>query len=211
VTLDAYTRTLHGLILVAASTREPFATDSFRTGGGQVRGLALELAHETERLSVRGTYAVGTVTRRSGDLQYTPSFAPAHVASLAADYQLGARTRLRSALWAAFGRPRTSVEGEVGWEWDDPLFRERDVTGSLRGVQGPLNRERLPAYLRLDAGIRHDFDVPRSRARLSAFLNVDNITRRRNVLAYRTVDIAGPRHPLLMLPLSITFGLDWRY
>jgi hypothetical protein len=211
VTLDGYTRRLGGLVLVAPATSEPFATDSFLSGGGRAQGIAVAVARETDRLSVHGSYAAGSVTRSPGDRRYAPTFAPAHAVSLAGGYWLGGRTRLRTAVSATSGRPTTPVAGDFGLKWEHPGYREREISRSPRSAAGALNAERLPVYVRLDAGVRHDIDVPRSRAKLSAFLNVDNVLQRRNVLAYRMPVDAELQRPVAMLPLSTTFGLEWRY
>jgi hypothetical protein len=211
ITVDGYTRWLDGIVLVAPVTSDPFATRAFAHGGGEARGVSVALAREAERLTVRGGYAFGTVTRSPGDRRYAPSFAPTHAASLAAGYRVGGRTRLRSAVTATSGRPTTPVEGDFGLTWENPLYREREITRSPRAAEGALNAARLPVYVRFDAGVRHDVDVPGSRARLSAYLNVDNVMSRRNVLAYRApVDVELQR-PVAMLPLSTTFGLEWRF
>jgi hypothetical protein len=75
-------------------------------------------------------------------------------------------------------------------------------------VLGPRNAERYPAYLRLDASVRRGFD--RSWGRLTPYLEVVNVTNRRNVLFYfYELDRQTPvRSGISMFPLLPTFGVD---
>jgi hypothetical protein len=47
---------------------------------------------------------------------------------------------------------------------------------------GPLNRERLPGYKRLDLRVTRNVEFPNSR--LEVFLDIFNVTNRRNLRGY---------------------------
>jgi outer membrane receptor protein involved in Fe transport len=71
--------------------------------------------------------------------------------------------------------------------------------------------QQLPAYFRVDAGARHEFAIHRLGAQFVAFANVDNIFDRRNTIGYTTDTGATGQKALQMMPLSATFGLEWRF
>ena len=164
-----------------------------------------------DHLFVQGRYAFGFAARGTNAGRYRPGFAPEQAASLAVAYQLGKRTRLRSAVWLASGRRTTPITDDVGWDTRDAFSGSREVSGSPAHTLGALDGTRLPPYLRVDLGIRRTVPLPRSRGTLTGFASLDNALGRENVAAFVIPGGTGARRDLVMLPLSAILGLEWRY
>jgi hypothetical protein len=211
VTLNTYTRWASGLVLVAPVSIQPFATQSFAHGVGRASGGALTIEGVAGRLTWNGVYAFNEVRRAAFTKSYHPSFAPTHSASLGGSYLLGQSTQLRLALWAAKGRPTTSVTGGFGWEWQGSISRARKISGLPLSAPGVVSGQQLPVYFRVDAGARRDFTIGHSLPHFTAFANVDNILDRRNTIGYAIAADSTNRQALRMMPLSATFGLEWRF
>jgi hypothetical protein len=150
--------------------------------------------------------------RRAGGLTYHPSFDRAQFLSLAMGYRLLETTWLRAALLASSGSPTTPLAQVIVWDSPDPLGSQGEFAGTPERTTGPLNAARLPAYVRLDLGVRHDWAL-RLGSRpvlVTGFLDFHNVLDRANLLGY-FVSPAAATHPLSLLPRGLTFGLEWRY
>ena len=211
LTINAYSRWADGLILVAPVSVRPFATQTFAQGEGRAWGGGLTVEGNASRLEWSGVYALSQVRRAAFSRSYHPSFAPTHSASLSGSLLLGRSTRLRASLLAAKGRPTTPVSGGFGWEWQGSISRARKITGLPVNATSLIASQQLPVYFRVDAGARREFGINSLRARFVAFANVDNILDRRNTIGY-TVEAGNTNQKALrMMPLSATFGLEWRF
>jgi hypothetical protein len=211
LTINAYSRWADGLVLVAPVSIRPFATQSFAPGEGRAWGGGATLEGNAGPFTWSGIYALSQVRRAAFSRSYRPSFAPTHSASLSGSVLVGRSTRLRTSLWAAKGRPTTPVSGGFGWEWQGSISRARKVTGLPLNATGVIANQQLPLYFRIDAGARHEFAISSLRAHFVAFANVDNILDRRNTIGYTTEAGATTQKALQMMPLSATFGLEWRF
>ena len=209
--LDWYARALHGLVLVAPVTGEPFATSDFVVGSGRAWGAGASLERHLDRLSLQGAWSFGRVTRRTAGSTYRPAFAPGQSASIAAAYRLGARTRIRSAIWASSGRLTTPLADEVGWDTRDAFSGARELSGTPEHAAGPIGGATLPNYLRIDFGVRHAVPLRRLGVTLTGFADVNNALARENVATYVMPGASPSRHPLVMLPASVVVGLEWKY
>jgi hypothetical protein len=211
--LEAYTRWLDGLVLVAPTTSQPFAVTGFETGRGRASGAALVLDHQGPRLAARASYAVGSVVRRTDGVEYHTTYERPRSLSAAVDWRVFGRTRVASGLTAAIGSSTTALAGPLTWEPFNPLVAGGELEGSPQRTTGPLNGQRLPTYLRLDLGVRQEWGVGwlREGAVLAAHLDVLNLLDRQNVVGYALDPDTGARRPLTLLGRSLTFGLEWRY
>lgn len=121
-------------------------------------------------------------------------------------------------------RPSPKWSASCAWQYHSgwPLtgtrfetFRLASGTLHWRSTFGPLNGERLPPYLRLDARVARSFAVGRST--LSVFLDVFNLLGRKNLEAYDyVVDLAGStllvdKRPSTMLGMLPTVGVRWEF
>jgi hypothetical protein len=209
--LDWYARALSGLVLVAPTTGEPFATGDFAVGSGHAWGGSASVERRLDRLSVQGSWALGEVTRKTADAHYHPSFAPGQSLSVAAAYRLGTSTRLRSAVWASSGRVTTPIGDDIGWDTRDAFSGARELSGTPEHTVGPLSATSVPTFLRIDFGLRHAMPVGHSGVTLTGFADVNNALARENVTTYVASDGTGRRHALVMLPCSVLVGVEWKY
>ena len=121
-------------------------------------------------------------------------------------------------------RPNPKWSASWAWQYHSgwPITATRFETITLasgtpywRRTYGPLNGERLPPYLRLDARVARSFAVGRST--LSVFLDVFNLLGRRNLEAYDyVVQLAGgtllvDKRPSTMLGMLPTVGARWEF
>jgi hypothetical protein len=211
VTINGYSRWADGLVLVAPVSIRPFATQSFAPGEGRAWGGGLAVEGIAGPLTWSGIYAFSQARRAAFSRSYRPSFAPTHSASLSGSLLVGRSTRLRTSLWAAKGRPTTPVSGGFGWEWQGSISRARKVSGLPLNATDVIASQQLPLYFRVDAGARHEFALQSLGAHFVAFANVDNVLDRRNTIGYTTDAGNSNQKALRMMPLSATFGLEWRF
>lgn len=211
VVLDAYAKQLHGLALVAPVTAQPFATGLPRAGDGAARGGEVILEHRGDRIALRAAYAIATVTRHVDQLTYRPAFAPRHAVTAGLAYRLSLSSTLGVSLLGAAGRRTTPIVDAFQGHPYDPLRGIGDFSGSPQHWNGPVDGTRLPAYLRLDVSIRHDWHPVwlGTAGTLSTFGSVDNVLANRNALTY--IGTPGARQILSLLPLTLSFGVDWRH
>jgi hypothetical protein len=208
--LYAYGRRLSGLVLVAASTGQPFADDRLTLGAGDALGFGGVLEGRTARLDGTLSYGYSDVRRVAGALEYTPLAEPLHRSMAALGYRVGGGASLSTKLLAEWGRPGTMLRDVVSWEGCIPLDGGCEIAGSPQHSLGALNAYQTPVYLRWDVGARQELRLARGRLpSLTAYLVVANLLGRVNVRGY-AVDPAGASHPIEMWPRSIlTAGLSW--
>ena len=211
LSIDGYLRWLNGLALIAPATTQPFATSAIQAGSGQARGLDLALQYRGDRFDAQVGYALGFVTRRNGAAVYHPAFERKHAVRLALAYRPAAGTTVEASVWAATGRPTTLVADGFDWQPYNPLSGSGEIAGSPQRLAGPLNQDRLPPYARVDLGVQRQWHAAwlGRTAVLTTFATVNNLFDRRNVFAY----VAAPdaRRRIGMLPLTLSFGIEWRY
>ncbi|UCC73883.1 MAG: TonB-dependent receptor [Gemmatimonadota bacterium] len=212
--LEGYTRVLKGLVLVAPATGQPFAVDGYAVGRARAwgGGVNVELAGARYRALV--DYGFGAVSYDVGSGAYRPGFAVSHSLAASVGYYPSATLEVRSALRAEFGRPTTLVEGAFEWEACSIIDGGCEVEGSPQEVAGPLGGSRLPAYARVDIGVRKHWHW-RLRGRdgvLTGFITLSNVLGRRNLLAYTIDPATGELARLPMRPFSpLTVGLEWSF
>ena len=206
---DWYRRHLRDVILPASASPEPFASRDYAIGSGRAWGLAASVESRVRKVSLNAVYSLTSAGRTTDSTQFRPAFATRQFASAAVDYHATSRTTFHSAMWLAAGRPTTVLSDNVGWDTGDALSHE--VSGSPQRTEGPLDSARLPFYLRFDVGGRHTMSLWRTGAEVTGFAGVNNIFDRKNKTGYVRPAGTSERRDLTMLPLSVVFGLEWRY
>lgn len=213
VRLDGYARWLDGIVLVAPATAQPFVTGGFLRGTGVARGMGAELVYEGGRLAGRALIDWSSVRRSTADLSYRPRFERRRSLAMEAAYRALPSLTFTSALQVAAGPPTSLVAGGFDWDVFDQLTGEVDFRGTPMRAPGAINAERLPAYVRLDLGVRREWRVPAdgAGATITSYFGVVNVLDRRNVIGRQlTADGSGTRD-LLLRPRSLLFGIEWRY
>jgi hypothetical protein len=110
------------------------------------------------------------------------------------------------------GRRTSPVVGSVAWDWQNILGAETEITGSPEYTTDTFAAGRLPLYLRVDLGVRHDLGLGKYLpGRVGLFANIDNVLGRRNAVGQAQDTAASAMRALPMLPRSLSIGLTWHF
>ena len=213
LTLDAYRRALGGLLLVAPATAQPFVMQRFACGAGRASGATLLLEHDGARLFGHAAWALAASSRDVAAHRYHPSFGGAQSLTAAAGWRLGPATTLRAAWWSTAGRPTSEVEGDLQWVPYNLLRGAGAFSGSPQRIAGAVGGSGLPAYERLDLGVRRQWHgrLLGRAAGLVTSLTLRNALGRANALGIVLPDDAHTVRAIPMLPRTLTAELEWTY
>ncbi len=209
----AYTRRETGAVLVAPVTAQPFALTGFAVGSERAQGMSLSLTREGQRISGELGYSLGGVRDRGDGVSYSPSYDAAQVISSALGVRVAPGTIVRLAAFAHSGAPTSVVGDQIEWMPYTSSQGHGDLAGSPQHIVGTLDGARLPAYVRMDLGIRHDWHL-RAFGRAGALrtsAGVTNLFGRVNALGMMAPAAAGTPNLILMPRRSASFGLEWTY
>jgi hypothetical protein len=211
----AYLRDLSGLALISPRSDGPFASPAgFLVGSGTGAGMAVEASAAGPGYGLLLTYGLQRMHLGFGDTSYVPGFSVTHSLEAGARFLPSEGTSINVGMIALFGRHGTAVTGPFEWEGCNLLDRGCEFAGSPRQAQGAAALLDLPAYLRLDLGIRKRWQVHVARrdAELALFGTLTNVLNRQNVMTDVIDPATGARGQVEMRPRSpLTIGLDWRY
>jgi hypothetical protein len=211
---QAYLSDYGGLLLVAPRAGTPFATGGFLTGGGVSRGISLEAAVSGARYGVTASYGWQRVRVTYGDSTYAPGYGTGHLIETGVIVFPSPTASIRLGLTGAIGRRGTGILGAFEWESCNLLDQGCEFGGSPTHDTDRLGATRLPAYFRLDLGLRKHWhlEVAGRNVELALFGTVTNLLGRRNVLALATDPVTGEKTEIEMRPLApLVLGLDWRF
>jgi hypothetical protein len=212
VTLNAFTRRFQGLLLTAPSTSAPFATQWFSKGEGSAYGGAVTLHDDIGNLSVDGVYSLTKAWRATTSTTYRPAFAPMHSFMLGAGYRFAAHSLVRAAASMTAGRRTSPVVGAIDWQWQNALSAQTEIAGSPEYTNATFAAGRLPLYLRVDVGVRHDLALGKLLpGRMGLFANVDNLLGRQNAVGQAQDSTGSTIRVLPMMPRSLSLGLTWHF
>jgi hypothetical protein len=211
--VQAFVSNYSRLLLVAPSTTEPFATSGFVTGGGTVPGVSVNVALNGTRYGVLGSYGWQRVQLEYRDSSYTPVYGTSQLLELGAIVFPTATSSVRLGFTGSFGRRATGVTGDFEWEACNLVDQGCEFGGSPQ-AGGSLGANRLPAYARVDVGVRQHWHL-RLAGRdvmLAAYGTLTNLLGRSNVLTVVTEPGTGRRTTIEMRPRApLVLGLDWRF
>jgi hypothetical protein len=213
VGLQLFWRDQRGLVLVAPVEGGPFATAGFDAGTAAARGLALDAALAGARYGVVASWSWQRVRVRSGDgRSWLPAYAGgAHALDAGVVLYPEAAISARLSVSARAGRRATSVSGAFEWEACNLLDRGCEFAGSPRADPQALGAVALPAYVRVDVGLRRHWHLRAGRrdAGVTLFATVANVLARSNVLTYATHPETGALDPVEMLPRApLVVGIE---
>jgi hypothetical protein len=211
---EAYHRESDGLLLVAPRDGGPFSAESFTAGSGSMTGVSLEAAVSRTRFAVIASYGIQRVRLTYSDSSYVPGYGTTHLLEGGAILFPAATLSVRIGATAAFGRRATSAAGGLEWEACNLLDQGCEFSGSPSHDGETLGAAGLPAYLRVDLGVRKHWHIHvRGRdAVVGLFGTVTNLLNRTNVLTFMRDPSTGDRQPVEMRPLApLLVGLDWRF
>lgn len=164
-------KTLSGLVSRSALRSPPVGQTLTQDGTGRVYGTQMLLRQEL----VRGFFGWITYSFSRSERRDHPGLAyrlfdqdQTHVLGMLASLDLGRGFEVGARFRYATGMPRTPVRGSFKVNFD----------GFYQPIPGAHNSERIPAFYQLDVRIEKGFVLGRTKA--SVFLDVQNVTNRRN-------------------------------
>lgn len=212
--VQAYTRGMNGLLLVAPVTAGAFVTDAMTTGSGSARGVSFDAAASTTRLGVVLSYGFQQVQLASDRSVYVPEHAALHRMEGGVILFPSATSSIRLGVTGALGRRTTAIAGGLEWEACNLLDRGCEFGGSPQYDRDALGATKLPGYLRMDLGVRKHwhFAVGGRDALVGLFGTVTNLFNQGNVLTWARDPASGQPVAIDMRPLApLVVGLDWRF
>lgn len=174
---------------------------------GYATGMDLSLCYDIERLYLWATYSLGYVQRTDEVQTYNPHYDRRHTVNLLATYSIGEQKQWEfSGRWSyGSGFPYTQTAGiyedlNFGSTINSSYWTEN---GSFGVHYGEIYAGRLPAYHRLDLGVKRRFSIGK-RSILDLNLSVTNVYNRNNIfyfnrLTFERVD---------QLPILVSFGVN---
>jgi len=211
---QSYTRSFNGLVVVAPRAAGPFSTSAFAVGSGSSRGASAEATVRGARYGLTVGYGWQRVRLQHGDSSYTPDFATAHLFEGGTVLFPTPTLSVRLGATAGVGRRTSIVIGDVEWESCNLIDQGCELGGSPHNEAGPPGATPLPAYLRVDLGVRKHWhiDLAGRDVMLAAFGTVTNLFGRRNLLTYARNPSTGEVAEIGLRPLApLVVGLDWRF
>lgn len=212
--LTAYHRRSRGLLLIAPRDGSPFSTGPFTAGSGSATGASLDGGVSTARVGVVASYGIQRVRLAYGEGEYAPDHGTTHLVESGVIVFPSATVSVRLGATAAFGRRTTTAVGGFEWEACNLLDQGCEFGGSPTHDGEPLGATALPAYLRVDLGVRKHwhFEVAGRDAMVALFGTVTNLLNRKNVLTFARQPSTGELVPVHMRPLApLLVGLDWQF
>lgn len=209
-----WVRVMHGLALPASGADGGWAEGTVSRGDGRMRGVSVEGAARTARVGVTASVALQSVQLTASDTSYAPEHGATHMieAGLLAFPQPSLALRLAGHV--AAGRRATPWAGSFEWESCNLLDWGCEYAAGPVLRDGALGSFRLPAYVRVDAGVRKHWHL-RTRGRdlvLTGYATVTNLTGRRNVLTVVRDPGSGRQTRVTMRPRApLALGLEWRF
>jgi hypothetical protein len=210
---QAYLSSSSGLLLVAPTTDDPFATSGFTTGSGTVPGFSLDATLSGSRYGLVARYGWQQVRLEHTHSTYTPLQGTSQEFELGAILFPSATASIRLAATGAFGRRATAVSGPFEWEGCNLLDRGCEFTGSPQTI-GAIGATRLPAYVRLDLSLRKHWhlSIGHRDVTLGAFGTITNLLGRKNVMTVLTEPATGRTSSIEMRPRApLVAGVDWLF
>lgn len=210
--LQSWHRASRGLVLVAVTESLPFATANPLTGSGTARGAALSAEAGGARFMALLRYVVQDVQLRQAAAGYRPEHAVGQQIDAGITVFPTATTAARVAVSAGFGRRGAASGGALEWESCSLLDQGCEFAGSPS--TGTPGTARLPAYARLDVGVRQHWHMRLAGRDVSpaVFATLTNVLGRTNVLALIDPADGSTRAPVeLRARGPLVVGLDWQF
>jgi hypothetical protein len=211
---QAYARRMAGLLLAAPGAAEPFTTASFTTGSGSALGASLDASVSTARYAVLASYGFQRVRLGDDGVRYIPEYGTTHLLEGGVILFPSATSSIRLGVTGAFGRRSTTTSGGLEWESCNLLDRGCELGGSPHYAGAPLGGTRLPAYVRIDLGLRKHWHIQLGGrdAVVALFGTVTNVLGRANLLTYARDPSTGVASAVELRSLSpLVVGLDWQF
>jgi hypothetical protein len=210
--LRGYARTARGLALVAVTETGPFATGPVVAGTSSTVGMALEIEAHRSWGVLQASYGYQHTRNAAASTRYQPAAAVPHAVSAGVTLLPVGSLALRAGFIGQFGRRATPITGPFEWESCNLQDNGCEFAGTP-ALTGPLGGVSLPAYLRLDVGLRYEVRAALlgRHTAVAVFGTVSNLLGRRNFLTEAS-NADGTPVPVEMRPRApLVVGLDWRF
>ncbi len=211
---QGYSRRLDGLLLVAPVEGKPFATRDFSVGSGAARGFSVDATMSTARYGIVASYGLQRARVDDDDSSYVPDHGATHLVEAGIIVLPTATSSARLGITGALGRRTTGISGGLEWEACNLRDRGCEFGGSPEHRGQSLGGTRLPAYMRIDLGVRKHwhFDIQGRDATVAVFGTMTNLLNRKNLLTYAPDTTTGELVGIEMRPQApLVVGLDWRF
>ncbi len=210
---QAYARDFDSLVLVAPRSADPYADDGFVVGSGASHGFSLDVSASRPHYGVAVDYAYEHVDLRYPQGGYVPNYGASHTVDAGLVFAPSSYT-FRLGFQGIVGRRTTATLGALEWEACNMLDGGCEFAGNPSEWSGALGGTALPAYFRLDLGVRKQWDatIAGRKGQVAVFGTATNMLARRNVLTVAQDPVTGKRGDIEMLPPSpLVVGVDWRF
>jgi hypothetical protein len=211
---QAWTRRDEGLVLTAARQGAPFAQRAVTTGSGNASGAALDAIWTSSRARFLVSYGLQDVRLRADAVAYTPTYGVSHRLEAGVTVFPLRTFSVRLGALSELGRRTTPLVGGFDWESCNLLDRGCEFGGSPEHDPQALGGVALPAYLRLDLGVRKEWAVAVRGAATTfgVYSTLTNVLGRGNVLTYVNDPGTGALNARDMRPRApLVIGFDWRF
>lgn len=177
---------------------------------GIAYGGDISLKFERKGIYIWAVYSLGWVTRDDGVVKYSPHFDRRHNVNILASYSFGKRKSWQADVRWNYGSGFPFTKTLAFFPYLNPSggINSDIITSNeeLSFLLSDLNTGRLPAYHRLDIGIkkifylgeRHSIDLSFSITNLYNYQNIFYVNRTTNDIIYQ-------------LPFLYNFGVSWSF
>jgi hypothetical protein len=213
---QGYVRALHGIILVAPRSADPFATATFATGSGRARGIEIDVTRATTRYTAFASYGRQYARFAYGGNGYVPDYGATHAVDAGIMIYPSHSWSLRFGASGRFGRRVTALATPFEWESCNVADQGCEFAGSPRTNVDSLGAARLPGYLRLDLGVRRRWSIRIADriSELAVFGTLTNVFARTNVLTFAPspdASTGAPAPVTLRSRVPLVIGVDWAF
>jgi hypothetical protein len=211
---QAYVRDFESLALVAPYSADPYATSGFVIGSGDAHGFSFEAGASGEHYGFLASYAYQDVNLQYPGANYAPNYNGTHAIEAGLVLSPVPSYSFRVGFQSIMGRRTTAALGSFEWEACNMRDGGCEFAGSPSEWAEALGGTGLPAYYRLDLGIRRQWDMRLGGrvGRVAVFGTATNLLSQKNVLTVSVDPSTGARAPIEMMPLSpLVVGIDWRF
>ena len=174
---------------------------------GLATGFDVSATFDLDRLYLWATYSLGYVQRTDELQTYTPHYDRRHTVNLLATYTFGSQNDWEvSGRWSfGSGFPFTQTQGVYQQlMFGDGIVNDYTSENGAYGIHyAELYKGRLPAYHRLDLGIKRKFSLG-ARSILELSLSATNIYSRENIFYFNRITFERVNQ----LPILASFGAN---
>ncbi|HEX9894968.1 MAG TPA: hypothetical protein VGA78_13645, partial [Gemmatimonadales bacterium] len=184
------------------------------TGSGSSRGLTLDASLSAARYGVVASYGLQRVRFSTAESVFIPEHGATQLLEGGVIVFPTATSSIRLGAVGLWGRRATALTGGLEFEACNLLDRGCEFGGSPRADRNGLGGTTLPAYFRVDLGLRQHWHIGLGGrdASIALFGTVTNLLGRKNLLSLGQDPLVDGLFEVEMRPRApLVVGLDWRF